>query len=286
MPVVELNEDNSEEYAPYLGKDMAENLSRTFYRGLAVLREGNPEPAAMMIWELHNSEDETKDNENVIEMISAEDEEAGKELFTGYGDFLSREPVRRSHFVIPAKRDMLEKAVLKQAGFSIKLMEGDRIMVKAGDFSKLPLMKAKKDLPSIQPIKETTMRQFRKGIWRCVGTKMKGICEDLSYLPVDWFEPDVSSFSEQDGAISGFILFHKHPSGCLSLQLMVALGKDYQQTLLGMMHHSIQAMEECYDPETLVILNRHNKPSMHLSEKLFPRGFGSPVYIGVREEHL
>ena len=175
--------------------------------------------------------------------------------------------------------------MLKQAGFFVKLMEGDQIVVKVGEFEKLPLMKVRKDSPNIYPVGDVAVRQFRKGIWRCIEAGFTGVCEDLSYLPMNWFEPEISCYSAHEEDINGFLLFHKHPSGALSLQLMAALGKEYQQTLVAMMRHSIIAMEENYAPETRVILDRHNEASLQLSEKLFPRGFGKPMYMGHREEN-
>ena len=50
------------------------------------------------------------------------------------------------------------------------------------------------------------------------------------------------------------------------------------------MRYSILAMEEHYPGDTHVMLDRHNESSFLLSEKLFPRGFGVPVYAGSREE--
>lgn len=284
LEIQEITEDNVFEYADLLGEDMAENLERTFYRGLAVVSEDSRQPLAMMIWELKNSEREDLDNVNSIEWLMISENEAGERLFEEYGERAAKEKVKRSSFSIPAKPGNPEKALLKQLGFTAKLTEGNHIVVKVGEFSKLPLMKNRKKDPSIAPLKDATTRMFRKGIYRCVSMNFYGICEDLSYLPMSWFEPDVSCFSVKEDTINGFLLFHRQPSGCLSLQLLAAMGKDYQKTLVGLMRQAILSMEEYYPPETRVILDRHNQATLLLSEKLFPRGFGSPVYYGEREE--
>lgn len=285
MEIIDITEENVEAYVDLLGEDMTENMGRTFYRGLAVQAEGNTTPDALMIWELINSEKTDKDTESAIRFLQIREEEAGQELFDAYRERIASVQVKRSNFVIPAKKGALERTMLKQAGFGVKLMEGDLIVVKVGEFEKLPLMKIRKDSPNIISAGDVAVRQFRKGIWRCIEAGFTGICEDLSYLPMNWFEPTVSCFSAQGEDINGFLLFHKHPSGALSLQLMAALGKEYQQTLVSMMRHSIIAMEENYAPETRVLLDRHNQASLQLSEKLFPRGFGRPMYMGRREEN-
>ena len=45
----------------------------------------------------------------------------------------------------------------------------------------------------------------------------------------------------------------------------------------------LSALEE-YDPQTEVLIDRHNYATLALTEKLFPRGFGIPVYKGEKEE--
>ena len=60
MEIIELTEDNVEEYSEYLGPDKAENIGREYYRGIVVINEKKvPESAA--IWELLHLEDEEKD---------------------------------------------------------------------------------------------------------------------------------------------------------------------------------------------------------------------------------
>jgi hypothetical protein len=129
------------------------------------------------------------------------------------------------------------------------------------------------------------VRQFRGGINRCVDLGKRGLCEDMEYLPISAFEQDVSTCSlDENGEVDGLLLFHKLPSGILSIQLMIYMGKDVANGLPGMMRLFVNKMEEKYEPDTQIILNRHNEASLLLSEKLLPRGFGIPVYAGSRTE--
>ena len=285
MEIREISEDNVQNYVSLVGMDLAENMERTFYRGLAVEGEENRETLALMIWQLMDSEQEDLENVNSIEWFMAKDEEAGEELLKAYGEWVEREEVRVSRFAIPAKPDALERAVLKKAGFSTKLTEGDNIVVKVSEFKNLPFVKKRVKDESVCLLKEATIRMFRKGVYRLTSVNLRGLCEDLSYLPMSWFDPEVSSFSVKDELINGFLLFHREPSGSLSLVLMAALGKEYQKTLVQMMRQSVYAMEEYCTDETRVIIKRHNQAAFQLSEKLFPRGFGTPVYVGERREN-
>ena len=208
----------------------------------------------------------------------------GAQLPTHRGACAPCEGAVRSHFVIPVKGYKNEKEALKAAGFSAKLSEGDNIIVKLSELSAMPIMKSRKVPHNIGTISELTLRKFRKGISKAISRGRKGLCEDLSYLSMGWFEGDVSCYSMDEDEISGFLLFHKLPSEMLSIQLMVGLDNNYDKNLLGMVRKFIVSMEEKYPPETKIVLNRHNSASLQLAEKLLPRGFGIPVYAGNREE--
>ena len=52
MDIVNLDEENIEMYTDYLTPDVAENVGRTFYRGLIV--EDNDSPVAGMVWDVKN----------------------------------------------------------------------------------------------------------------------------------------------------------------------------------------------------------------------------------------
>lgn len=106
----------------------------------------------------------------------------------------------------------------------------------------------------------------------------------VPYLLRTYFENDVSCYSEDDDQINGLLLFHQNPSGGLVVVVMAAIGSDYGKIIPQMIRHAVTNALELYPPETEVLIDRHNYASLALSEKLFPRGFGTPVYIGSRIE--
>ena len=283
MTIIELNGMNASIYASYMGEDMAENLGREFYRGFVVKSDEDGSFAAGVVWEYRNVGDE-ESTESVIKWIRIADADAAEPLFQAYSEKIREYPVVRSRFVIPVKDGKTEREALKKAGFTAKLTEGDSIIVSLAELLKMPLAKKRKLPEQIGTINELTLRSFKRGITKCVMAGKKGLCEDLIYLPMSWFEADVSCFAKKEDLICGYLLFHKLPSGMISIQLMVALGEDYQQNLIGMMRKFIFAMEENYPTDTKILLNRHNQASLQLTEKLLPRGFGIPVYAGEREE--
>lgn len=283
MNVIELNEDNMFAYPKYIPADIAENIQREFYRGLLIFPDEEDEMLAGIIWKYHNLENRAE-TESMIEWICIKDPGVSELLVDVYTSRIQEYDVQRSRFVIPVKNSQFEKAALKKAGFTARLTEGDNIIVSLSELLALPIMKSRKIPNNIGSIRDLTLRNFRKGIEQCINHGKTGLCEDLSMLPMSWFEEDVSCYSQEDGKVSGFLLFHKLPSGILSIQLMIGLAKTVQQDLIGMMRKFIINMEENYAPETKILLNRHTDAALKLTEKLLPRGFGIPVYAGMREE--
>ena len=83
------------------------------------------------------------------------------------------------------------------------------------------------------------------------------------------------------------LLFHRMPSGKLAIKLMYAFAKDQKQVgliLTMMIRQMVITAEELYPEDTVILVERHNAAAMALSERLFPRGFGRPVYVGERQE--
>ena len=56
MYTVVLDENTIGDYAAYIGEDTADDIGRTFFRGLILLEEGRNVPLGWMIWELRNLE--------------------------------------------------------------------------------------------------------------------------------------------------------------------------------------------------------------------------------------
>lgn len=283
MTVIELDQDNADTFAYYVGEDMAENLEREFYRGVLVLSDDEEELLAGMVWQYLNFEEE-KDTQSEIEWIKVSQASAAEEMFALYTTSIAKEGAKKSSFVIPVIDNDKEIAALKAAGFREILTEGDDIVVDLATLSSLPIMKNRRIPDGIGSLSEVTLRKYRKVISKCISYGRKGVCEDLSYLSMDWFDQEISSYCERDDAISGLLLFHRHPSGIFSLQLMVALHKNSQQDLIGMVKNSIMIMQSSYPPDTKVLLDRHNKAALLLAVKLLPKGFGVPVYSGSRDE--
>ena len=281
MHIVDLNEENIDEYIDYIAPDVAENIGRFFFRGILCFDEDDL--SGGMIWEVRNTMREEKNESNIV-WLRIDSDEAGEFLFDNYSDLISRDDVEVSTISLPARGASKEKESLENAGFKVVFMEGDLIKTKLSEIAELDAFKKVKPGDSIRPLKDMTQRGFNAGVRPFMDKGLYGLCQDLPYLPRSYFENDISSYSENEGQVNGLFLFHKNPSGGLAIMVMAAIGNDYGKILPQMIKHSITRAIEIYSPDTEVWIDRHNYASLALSEKLFPRGFGIPVFIGTRQE--
>lgn len=282
MNVVILEEDNIEQYSDYVTPDIAENIGRTFYRGLVITNEDTP--VAGMVWEVKNMMQDV-DNENNISFLKVDDEEAGNLLLEEYKQFAVDDEVVKSNFVLPARSTSREKELLKSAGFTVLFMEGDLIKTRLSEIAQLKQFQKVTVSENIHSLMTMTQRGFNNAIRQFMLKGKYGLCEDLSYLSRSYFENDISCYSELDGTVNGIFLFHKKPSGGLLVVIMAAIGSDFGKIIPQMIKFSVQSALENYSDETEVWIDRHDYASQALSEKLFPRGFGIPVYMGSRQEN-
>lgn len=284
--IIDVDRNNLEEYRRFIGDEIAENIGRAYYRAIAAISDIDDKIVGCMVWVLRNMEKEA-DNESDIVFLKCDDFAVFNEMMDGYQARIRADMVIRSHAHIPVKNGKMLKDMLKKSGFSMKLTESDVIIVKLSELSEMPLMKKlrhKKMPDSITTLNQVSIRAIRRGISKSVSQGMVGLCDDLENLGVRWFEDEVSCVSMNDEGINGMFLFHLRPSGIVAVQLLVCLDSSFGKTLPNLMRRFVLAMEEKYEPDTMIELDRHNEQSLLLSEKLLPRGFGIPIYAGSREE--
>ena len=282
MNVIELTEDNVEEYMEYLTEDVAENIGRTFYNGLVVTDDYGT-PTAGVVWEYKNMLKDS-DKESHIVWLQADGEESFNELFDKYDRAIKLEGIVRSFFSLPARTSQNLKNMLKERGFSVKLMEGDDITAKLSEIADISAFSKISISDAVMPLRGATQRGFSAAISRMMVQGHYGTCEDLAYLPRLYFENDVSCYAEVDGQITGLLLLHRTPSEQLQVVLMHVTGKESVKLIPQMIKQAVESAYEAYEPDTKIVIKRHDYATLALGERLFPRGFGIPVYEGERSE--
>ena len=281
MYSINLDEDNIEMYMDYMTSDIGENIGRTFYKGIIIAEDDDP--LAGMVWENRNMM-LGADNESHIIWFRADNEEAADLLFQEYKESVVEDEIKKTSFALPAVASSNEKEILKKNGFTVKFMEGDLIKARLSEIAELPYIRKIKLSENIHALKTMTQRGFNTAIRQFMVRGKYGLCQDLAYLPRSYFENDISCYYENDGLVQGIFLFHKKPSGGLLVVVMAALGNDYGKILMHMIKFSVSTALENYSQEDEVHIDRHNYAALALSEKLLPREFGTPVYIGERQE--
>ena len=278
--LTEINEDNIDEFKDLISEDIAENIGREYFYGLASL-DGD-EPGAVIVWNIKNA-DSAEDVESEIVYFSSPQTKEGEELLDGYMERALYDNVSKSYFELEEVQEN-DKSAIQEAGFNARLAEGRNLTASLEDILGKGFA-AKKKVPSyVVPISSLSLLQFRQGVTNCMFCGRVGLNEDLAMLPMEWYEKEVSCCTMADGKVSGIFLVHRKPSGKLVPVLLYASGVDARKEMLNMLRFSIITAGEKYPPETSVIICRHDDKTRALTAYLFPNKKGKEVFKGERQE--
>ncbi len=281
MNILDLEEFEQEDCIDILGEDEAENIGREYYKGLMAASPVDEEPLAVMVWKILN-EDSYEENKAEITFFRSDDPNAGKELLDMYGERIEESEVISSSFEL-ADLSADNKKLLSGEGFELKDKEGRDLIVTVGDFAKLPI--TKKKIPSyIKPIQILEILQFRQGITNCMFCGRTGIDEDISMLPPEWYEQELSCCVLTEGKVDGLLLLHCTAGGILMPVLLFASGVDANKNMLNMLCFSINAAIKKYPKTTRVLIRRHDDKTRKLASYFFPLKKGRKVTYGERTE--
>ena len=283
MAVIDLTEDNLEQYVDFIGQEELENIGREYYRGI-VLTDDDGKPLSAGIWELMHLDNDEKDTEARLTCMLAEnDDEAGR-LLEACSLRLVSEEVKRSFFELDRGKPNLSRKAYEQAEYTISEEESGEIVVTLKELAEQAFAKKSKIPPYIKELGSLMVRPFRRGVMDCVFHSRRELMEDLGTIPMSWFEQQISSYVETDGRVSGLLLIHKTPSGKLKLEVFTATGADSKKDLLYMMIFSLKQAERYYDGDTEIVIRRRDEDVKKLTDYLLPEAKGRIILRGVREE--
>lgn len=281
MDIKSIFEVNIKEYSDYIDDDVAENMGRLFFRGIAGHNPVDDSVLSMLIWELKSVDDDSQ-TRSELKWIYAIDPEYISPLLESYRSEALNENVKKSFFENMSLEKEKQKA-LRECSFSIEAGESKDINVTVGECRELTI--AKKEAPSyIQSISGLDDMELYQGVMNILFKYDNPALEDLAYLPKEWYEQNVSCYIKTDGKVTGFLLVHRCPSGILVPVLFFAVGADSRISLLEMMRFSIRRAAEKYPQDTIIRIHRRNKEVKALSGKLFPDKKGEPAVFGERTE--
>ncbi len=280
MELIEITADNGEDFSEYIDEDFQEDLERQFFRGIGALDDDGAAKGAI-VYELTNAESEA-DTGSRVHLLRAVDDEIKNLIMGEYGKAAAEEEVAESFY---ESEDETLSGDLQKNGFSKETSESPDIIISHADVKRISeSLKIKNIPPHVMPLSSISVLQFRAFIKNCLFKGQKGLLDDLAYLPMKWFERDVSSCVMTDDKVDGALLLKKAPSGILYVKLYIAFGPDYKQHLALMMANTARKIVELYPEDTKVIIRRHNEVVKKLTDKLFAGSSGRNVYSGKRKE--
>ena len=279
MEIVEITEEDAEEFSGFIDETEAAELEREFFKGIGVLdTHGNVRGA--MIYELKNMESEEASKSRI--MTFAGDEEAKDALMSEYATAIKDYRVSES-FYESDDREMASS--LQDYGFSYEQSESLNVTLDMDDIRSIGSTLNVQSFPShIVSLSEVSVPLYRKFVKRCISDGSVGLLDDLSYLPIWWFDRELSSCSVNDHKMDGAFLIRKTQSGSYHALLFTAFGLDYKKNLALLMAYSVEkAINTCSD-DAKVVVRRHSPSVERISERFFADKKGESVYVGSRGE--
>ena len=281
MELRTVDENNIDEYSDIVDMDVAENIGRLYYHGLAGHDPYDDNILSLLIWELKNR-DNNEDSESELKFIYSIDPSYISTLMDGYGSEAADNNVNRTFFESTSLEHGNKEALL-QCDFSLEQVESRDLIITADECAKLPLAK-KPAPPYVDSLGSLNSAEFYQGLMNILFKYDDPAMDDLAFLPQEWYEQSVSCFTKTDGRITGLLLVHICPSGTLVPVLFFAVGADSRLNLLEMLCFSVRQVMRIYPGDTPIRIHRRNNDVRALFGKLFPNKNGKNAVAGERIE--
>lgn len=273
-----INRENVNEYADRLDPDIAENIGRDGYYGLAWQDLREAEEQSLIVWRLqHLRQEET--TARILQM-QAQTAVGARAVLKAYEDTLRETHAVRSVFEFPEHTDNCCITELKRAGYEPHLGEQQALVVTVDELRQRPFVGAQPLPAHVTGIGELTIDQLRRGIQSCLLQHREETLEDLYSLPIHWFDPEVSCCLQENGRVYGLFLVHGLPSGGLTVELMYAAKPATKNDLVHLMRYAISTAAEMYEKDTPVLLRQSSEVAHTIIERMFPNRKANRAIIG------
>ena len=276
MEVLEITQENINNFGSIMPEDVIESIGRKFYHA-KVLMDDSQETLGCLVWSYKDVNEES-DTEAEIVYISIADEDSGRELFDSFVNEAKEEAVGRVFLEFGTDDETL-KDFLTDIGFNITEKESRDIYVNILELQNIKFLQ-KRPPSRVYALFDVSAREFRQGIMKCIYFGKRGLMEDLSSLPKTWYDPAVSCAVKADDEITGVLLIHTFPSGDVMPCLLFADGPDAKMDLLDMLRFSAQSVSYQYSENTRLLIRRESPTTIGLVKKLFPDKKGENIYYG------
>lgn len=268
MNMIALNRENIIAYQKLLPPDIAENIGRMGYYGIAGEQ-------SVLVWRQSSITDIGE-----ILFYSADNAQAADALLAEYEKGLVNAGITKSELELPADLGQAEQEALGRSGYVLSNREGRVIHTTVSQLAALPIADSR-DLPQIIGNTGTlSIRQFEQGIRSCQET---GVLEDARALSPAWFDQKLSCHVLIDGRVCGYLLIHRLPSGALRPEMFYVIEPAVRRNLLDMIRYVIFQAQERLGGDTPVFIPRYREVTRALTDKLLPGLRGDTVLAAVRK---
>lgn len=287
MYIIELQNENVDNYQNIIDPDIAENIKRIGYYGLACtddrIDENNKNLTASdnesaLVYRVTNF-DEVKTGEIIF--FSAKNKDAANTLIRECEKRIIDMDVHRVTFRLPADIGQTEKDAMSENGYVLGEEESRFLKVTVSQLSKLSI-DITKDTPDIvENIANLNLRQFQKGLER--GMKKTNTLQDAVSLPILWFDRNLSVCTKIDGEVCGYLLIHVLPSGAVRPDLFYVCEPGKKQNLVDMIQLAAKNVVENLDENTMIIIPRMRDITRTLTGKVFSGIKGENIIIATKK---
>ncbi|MCR5747863.1 MAG: hypothetical protein K6G03_09150 [Lachnospiraceae bacterium] len=277
--ISEINPDNRDEFAFILGNELVLNIARKYYRAVGAYDDKEENITGALMWKFSDLEEETATKAELV-FFSAEDEETGRELLKFFLEKIDDVDANEAFFELTEASEK-ELNLLLEAGFTIEETEGKDIIVPLSEVSKNYSAK-RRSLSFVVPFSKLNTLQYRQGITNCLFSGDEGLDDDLAFLPMDWFEKDVSCGVVIDGKVCGMCLIHLTADGMLMPVLLYATGINARLHRAILLDRALRSALKKYPRDTGILIRRNNYKTRSLVKVILPGKKGITVKRGER----
>lgn len=266
--MIALNRENIIAYQKILTPDIAENIGRVGYYGVASEK-------SVLVWRQSSITDKGE-----ILFYLAGNAQAADALLAEYEKGLVNAGITKSELELPAGLGLAEREALGRNGYVLSTSESRILHTTVSQLAALPIADSH-DLPqTIGSTGTLSIRQFEQGIRSCQET---GVLEDARTLSPAWFDQKLSCCVLIEGRICGYLLIHRLPSGALRPEMFYVIEPALRRNLLDMICYVIFQAKEQLGGDTPVVIPRYREVTRALTDKLLPELRGDTVLVAVKK---
>lgn len=280
MRITKIESENADEFNGFLSEDLIEDIGRKYYGGIGVF-DDDDFPVGALVYELLGVNSDVETMKSRIVYVHADNDEVWSAIMDGYDDSVNADNIEITTY---ETEDEGAAAMLESFGFSREKKRSRMLRFKVSDLESIKL-KLKMRIPTyITGISELSFLQFRNGIKNFLFKGVKCAVEDIAYLPVSWFDKDVSSCCISDGKVVGMFLIRRNPSGSIQVILYTCTGPESRQNLAYMLIRTVNMALAQYPHDTEVMIYCRTGEIVNLVEHILPGHVGNEVFVGSRKE--